>query len=81
MAANGHRQSPILYEPKRNNRFTIDFPTELGIETWKVQTSGRPNISINETEIPFLNTSQWVAGRYVFEPLSVHLLHKNFGTG
>jgi hypothetical protein len=67
----GHRGTPVAYEPKRNNRFTLEFPTELGIEYWKVQTSGRPSIQITDTEIPFLNTSFWVAGRYTFDTIDI----------
>ena len=30
-----------------------------------------PNAKINATEIPFLNTSTWVAGRFIWEELRV----------
>ncbi len=62
---------PIPYEPKRNNRFILRFPSSLGINEWYVQSSGRPAIKIGSTEIPFLNTSTFVAGRFNWDPIKV----------
>lgn len=64
---------PLEYEPLRKNRFLIRFPSDLGIQEWWVASGVRPNITINETEIPFLNTSTWVAGRYIWEQINVTL--------
>jgi hypothetical protein len=55
---------PIPYEPKRANRFIVRFPSTLGINEWFVETASRPHITIKEIEIPFLNTSTYVAGRF-----------------
>ena len=38
------RPVPIEQEPKRKNRFVLEFPTELGIESFLVQTSGKPSL-------------------------------------
>ena len=39
---------PIPYEPKRQNRFILRFPSSLGINEWFVESaSGRPSIKIN----------------------------------
>jgi len=65
------RGVPFEYEPKRENRFFVEFPDELGIEVWKVQTVKRPQININSVEIPFINESQWVAGRYTWQPIDI----------
>ena len=46
---------PIPYEPKRQNRFIVRFPSSLGINEWFVETAARPHITITPTEIPFLN--------------------------
>jgi len=46
---------PIPYEPKRKNRFIMSFPSSLGINSWYVESTSRPNISITPTEIPFLH--------------------------
>ena len=62
---------PIPYEPKRNNRFILRFPSTLGINEWFVESAARPHITINSTEIQFLNTSTYVAGRFTWGELNV----------
>jgi hypothetical protein len=62
---------PIPYEPKRENRWILRFPSSLGINEWYVETFARPKLTIGATEIQFLNTSTFVAGRFKWEPLSV----------
>jgi hypothetical protein len=62
---------PIPYEPKRNNRFILRFPSPLGINEWYVVSAARPKIKIASVEIPFLNTSTFVAGRFNWEAISV----------
>ena len=62
---------PDPYEPKRKNRFILTFPSSLGINSWYVESTARPKITIKETEIPFLNTSTYVAGRFNWEEISV----------
>ena len=62
---------PLPYEPKRQNRFILRFPSSLGINEWFVESAARPHITINATEIPFLNTSTYVAGRFEWEEMSV----------
>ena len=62
---------PIPYEPKRQNRFILRFPSSLGINEWFVESTARPHIQINATEIPFLNTSVYVAGRFTWQTINV----------
>jgi hypothetical protein len=62
---------PIPYEPKRVNRFILRFPSSLGINEWFVETTSRPSLKINSTEIQFLNTSTFVAGRFNWNALPV----------
>lgn len=62
---------PVPYEPKKKNRFIFRFPTPLGIQEWFVASGSRPSITIDEVEIPFLNTSTWVAGRFLWEAIDV----------
>ena len=62
---------PVPYEPKRQNRFIMRFPDELGINEWFVETASRPSITINKQEIQFLNTSTYVAGRFNWQPINV----------
>jgi hypothetical protein len=62
---------PVPYEPKRQNRFILRFPSSLGINEWYVTSSARPKADINSVEIPFLNTSTYVAGRFTWQELKV----------
>ncbi len=66
-------KAPIEYEPLRKNRFLLRFPSDLGIQSWWVASASRPTITMGETQIPFINTSTWVVGRYIWEQLSVTL--------
>jgi hypothetical protein len=62
---------PVPYEPKKQNRFILRFPSSLGINEWFVISASRPKIEIGEVEIPFLNTSTWVAGRFKWSSIDV----------
>ena len=62
---------PVPYEPKRKNRWLFRFPSDLGIQEWWLQSAARPTITQNEVEIQFLNTSTWVVGRFIWEPIDV----------
>ena len=62
---------PVQYEPKRTNRFILRFPSSLGINEWYVFSTSRPKAKIKSVEIPFLNTSTYVAGRFEWEEMSV----------
>jgi hypothetical protein len=62
---------PIPYEPKRENRWILRFPSSLGINEWYVETTSRPKLQIGSTEIQFLNTSTYVAGRFTWQELPV----------
>jgi len=62
---------PIPYEPKRQNRFILRFPSSLGINEWFVESTSRPHITVNSTEIQFLNTSTYVAGRFFWSQINV----------
>jgi len=62
---------PITYEPKKKNRWLIRFPAALGIQEWWLSSAGRPSIEQNEVEIPFLNTSTWVIGRFTWSTIEV----------
>lgn len=65
--------APIQYEPLRQNRFIIRFSSDLGVQSWWVSTAQRPKINIEKKEIPFLNTSTYVAGRYTWQPILITL--------
>ena len=60
-------------EPKRKNRWLFRFPADLGIQEWWLASAARPSIEQNEVEIPFLNTSTWVIGRFTWSAIDVTL--------
>ncbi len=62
---------PVPFEPKRKNRFILRFDSSLGINEWYVQSAKRPSAKINSTEIQFINTSTYVAGRFNWEEINV----------
>lgn len=62
---------PLVFEPLRNNRWIMRFPSDLGISEWMLDSAARPNIDINSIEIPFLNTSTYVAGRYTWKEIGI----------
>jgi hypothetical protein len=62
---------PVPYEPKRQNRFILRFPSNLGINEWYVTSTSRPSAKIKSVEIPFLNTSTYVAGRFDWDEIKV----------
>ena len=66
-------RAPLSYEPLRKNRFLFRFPSDLGIQEWWVSNASRPTMTAAATEIPFLNTSTWVIGRYTWDEITVTL--------
>ena len=62
---------PVPYEPKKKNRFILRFDSSLGINEWYVESTSRPQMTIGSVEIPFLNTSTWVAGRFNWNTINV----------
>lgn len=64
-------KAPVVYEPLRNNRFVFEFPSDTGIQTWWVQSGALPSMNQNIVEMPFLNTSTWVLGRYTWNELNI----------
>ena len=65
---------PSTFEPLRNNRFVAEFPQELGLETWKVRTFSAPKASHNVVEVPFINETRYVIGKYKWEPMDIELI-------
>lgn len=62
---------PVPFEPKRENRFLLRFPDELGIHEWYVGSAKRPSTKINPVSVPFINTETFVAGKFSWDPISV----------
>lgn len=66
-------KAPVQYELLRKNRFLLRFPSDLGIQEWWVSNCSRPGITNNSVEIQFLNTSNYVIGRYTWDEINVTL--------
>lgn len=66
-------KAPITYELLRKNRFLLRFPSDLGIQEWWVSNCSRPSLTQNPVEIQFMNTSNWVLGRYTWDEINVTL--------
>lgn len=64
---------PLYYEPLKNNRWIMRFPSDLGINEWTLVSASRPHITQNSKEIQFLNTSTYVLGRYTWASINVTL--------
>jgi hypothetical protein len=64
---------PFQYEPKRTNRFIMSFPSSLGINSWYVDTTSRPTITIGKKEIKFLNTNTFVSSNFTWGEIAVKL--------
>lgn len=65
------RPIPVDLEPKRKNRFVLEFPADLDFAEWMVQTASRPAMNINVTEIDYMNTKTYVAGKVEFETMDI----------
>lgn len=59
---------PNKFEPKRQFRWVLAIE---GIDAFIIKTATRPNISIEEVPIPFINHTRYIAGKSSFETLSV----------
>ena len=65
------RGTPVQYEPILKNRFLLEFPSELGIETWMVESVGGMGMTINPVPVEEMNSTTHVAGKVKFDTLSV----------
>ena len=64
-------RAPIKYEPKTYNRWTLRFPSDVGIQTWALKSVSAPKITLNKKEMPFINTKTYVNTSYQWEQMSV----------
>jgi hypothetical protein len=59
---------------KRKFRWTFAVKPKCGtgdIDPWFVKVASRPNISIDETELNFLNEKMWIPGKVTYETITV----------
>lgn len=62
---------PLQFEPLKQNRWVVRFPSDLGISEWMLQSASRPSIQQTSTPIQFLNTETYVVGRYTWENIQL----------
>jgi|TARA_Y100000310_G_C20620374_1_gene782954 hypothetical protein len=61
---------PNKFEPKR--KFRWQFAIE-GIDAFLIKTANRPTITTEEQEIPFMNSTRYIAGKTKFDAITVTL--------
>ena len=61
---------PNKFETKRKFRWV--FAVE-GIDSFLMKTAARPTIATGEVEIPFINSTRYIAGKTKFEAITVTL--------
>lgn len=69
------RGTPIEYEPKKVNRFLLEFPTELGMENYLVMSAQLPKIDISAVKIPYFDQEVHVTGKVTFPALQIVLIN------
>lgn len=61
---------PNKFEPKRKFRWV--FAIE-GIDSFLMKTAARPTMNTQDQEIPFINSTRYIAGKTKFDAISVTL--------
>ncbi len=63
--------APIQYEPLKNNRWTLRFPDDIGIQPFMLKTCDTPKPNTNVNEMRFLNTSTFTKGYTKWESMGI----------
>ncbi len=66
-------QVPFPYEPKKKNRFYLEFPDDM-IDAWMVQSTTRPSVNINKVPIEYMNMKTYVAGKVEWQAIDIEFL-------
>jgi hypothetical protein len=61
---------PNRFEPKKTNRWVLAIE---GIDSYIVKSASRPKVSIEEKEIPYINSYRYIAGNAKFETMTIEL--------
>ena len=61
---------PNKFEPKRKFRWV--FAIE-GIDAFLMKSAARPNVTIGESTIEFINSKRYLAGKLAYDAISVTL--------
>lgn len=59
---------PNQFEPKRKNRWILAIE---GVDAFLLKTAARPTVTTEEVEIPWINSTRYVAGKTKFSPIPV----------
>ncbi len=59
---------PNKFEPKRKFRWVFSIE---GIDAFLIKTAARPNVTITEQEIQFINSRRYLAGKANFDAITV----------
>lgn len=59
---------PNKFEPKRKFRWVFSIE---GIDAFLIKTAARPNVTISEQEIQFINSRRYLAGKANFDAITV----------
>lgn len=65
---------PFDYEPLKENRFFAEFPSELGIEVFKIRKFKKPSMKTNVQDVGFLNTRYPIQGQYSWDEMDITLI-------
>ena len=74
----GIHTQPLIYEPIRNNRFVVKFPSEIGIQSWTVDSISTPNIINGKWNNTNVNIMNLISENTPIRVLDNLLKNKNF---
>ena len=61
---------PNKFEPKRKHRWNFGIE---GIDAFIIKTADRPNFSMGEVKIPWINSNRYISKKLEFQTLTVNL--------
>lgn len=61
---------PNKFEPKRKHRWIFGIE---GIDAFIIKTAARPNFSMGEVKIPWINSNRYISKKLEFQTLTVNL--------
>jgi len=61
------------FQPKRKNQWVMEFPTDTGIESIDIKTTGLPGGAFGETVLDYINQKYYFAGKWEWETIPITL--------
>lgn len=68
------RGTPTQYEVKLTNRFEVQFPQELDMGSWLVQTSSMPNLTIEKVKFGYMNGYNYTTSKYEWDTITIKFI-------